>query len=79
MENANLNNLFFIQPLTVFRVGVIAALIIYVIFSFFIIRQTVLMGQVLHTKISPLIKIIAYLHFTASLLVLIISLILLTP
>lgn len=80
METFNFNNLIsFFTVGSAFRIGMILVLLIYVVFAFFIIRQTTLMDQVLHTKISPTFKAFAYLHFIASLLVLITSLMLLTP
>lgn len=79
MNTANVDSLInFLNFGPLLRIGLILILVIYVIFAFFIIRQVVLMGQVLHTKVAPAFKTVAYLHFIASLLVLIFSLLLLS-
>lgn len=65
-----------INVASLFKIGLIAFLVLYSLFAFFIIRQSVLMSLVLHTKFSGNFKKVAYGHLIASLLVLIIVLVL---
>lgn len=59
-------------------IGLITALLMYVVFALLVVRQASLMSQVLHTRLSPQFKFFAYLHLIFSLIVFIVSLMLLT-
>lgn len=58
----------------ILRWGIIFSELVYVIFAFIVIRQVALMTQSFKTSSAPLFKLIAFIHFLVSVLVLIVSL-----
>lgn len=66
-----------IQIWGLFKIFIVVGLFIYLLFSLVIIRQVDLMTGVLSGKLNPSLRVIALIHFVATLLVFLASLLIL--
>ena len=69
-------NILFQLP-TVIKVGVIVLVFLYVLFALILIRQITLMVKVVEVPIASLLKVVVFVHFFLSLLLLALTFIIL--
>ncbi len=63
----------FVSFLAVLKLAIIIGVILHLIFSFVVVRQTALLGQTLKTKVSPLLSLTALVGLASSVAVLIVA------